>query len=130
MVILCWSSCLGFGTIVGVFHPARQLARFSPPNMPYILNYRPYVSPSFEVASHVKNCHFGDFYYYYVKYAFFIYLFSQLVLHLNIENCIKFVHDGDKPTLFLIVFFRSSDNYVCTQPYIVTRYMTTSRIVM
>ena len=22
----------------GVFHPARQLARFSPPNIPYILN--------------------------------------------------------------------------------------------
>jgi len=56
-------SCLGHGTIVGgVFHPARQLARFSPPNMPYIqnlfrispceeaVNDRPYASPSLEVA--------------------------------------------------------------------------------
>jgi len=60
-------SLLGRGTIVGVFHPARQLARFSPPNMPYILNlvrisphgeaidYRPYASPSFEIGSHVKT---------------------------------------------------------------------------
>ena len=70
-------SCLGYGTIVGgVLHPARQLERFSPPNMKYILNlfrislhceainYRPYVSPSFEVASHFKNCCFGHYYYY------------------------------------------------------------------
>jgi len=61
-------SGLGRGTIVGgVFYPARQLARFSPPNMPCILNlfrislrveainYRPHASPSFEVASHVKT---------------------------------------------------------------------------
>ena len=46
------------------------MARFSPPNMPYILNlfrislcgeainYRSYVSPSFEVASHVKKLPF------------------------------------------------------------------------
>ena len=67
MVILC-----GSGTIVGgVFYSARQLSRFSPLNMQYILNlfrislhgeainYRPYASPSFEVASHIKNCHFG-----------------------------------------------------------------------
>ena len=26
------------GTIVGVFHPTRQLVRFSSPNMPYIVN--------------------------------------------------------------------------------------------
>ena len=64
------------GTIVGgAFHPARQLTRFSLPNMPYILNlfrislcgeainYRPYASPSFDVASHIKNCHFGHYYY-------------------------------------------------------------------
>ena len=69
-------SCLGRGTIAGgVFHPTRQLARFSPPNMPYILNlfrislygevvnYRPFASPSFDIASHVKNCHFGHYYY-------------------------------------------------------------------
>ena len=32
-------SPLGRGTIVGgIFHPAKQLARFSPPNMPDILN--------------------------------------------------------------------------------------------
>ena len=30
---------LSCGTIVGgVFHPTRQLARFSPPNRPYIVN--------------------------------------------------------------------------------------------
>jgi len=29
----------GSGNIVGgVYHPTRQLARFSPPNMPYIVN--------------------------------------------------------------------------------------------
>ena len=67
-------SRLGRGAIVGgVFHPARQLARFSLPNMPFILNlfqisvrdeavnYRPFASPSFEVASHVKNCHFSHY---------------------------------------------------------------------
>jgi len=65
---------LGCDIIVGgVFRPARQLARFSPLNMPSILNlfrtglhgeainYRPYASPSFEVASHVKNCHFSHY---------------------------------------------------------------------
>ena len=70
-------SCLGRGTIVGgVLHPARQLARFSPPNIPYILNlfiinlhgeaiyYRSYASPSFQVACHIKNCHFGHFNHY------------------------------------------------------------------
>ena len=59
------------GTMVGgIFHPARQLARFSQPIMPYILNifrislreeainYRPYASPSFEIASHVKKLPF------------------------------------------------------------------------
>ena len=58
----------GRGTIVGGdFHPDRELARFSPPNMPSILNLfrnslrgeainnRPFASPSFEVASHVKK---------------------------------------------------------------------------
>ena len=31
----------GRGTIAGgVFHPTRQLARFSLPNMPYIINYK------------------------------------------------------------------------------------------
>jgi len=51
----------GHGTIVGVFYPTRQQARFSPLNMPFIVNlfrnsfrdeavnYRPYASPSFEV---------------------------------------------------------------------------------
>ena len=51
-------------TIGGVFHPTRKLARFSPPNMPFILNlfrislrdeeavnYRPLASPSFGVFS-------------------------------------------------------------------------------
>ena len=50
----------GRGVIVGVFHPTRQLARFS--HISKILNlfrisprgeavnYRPYASPSFEVA--------------------------------------------------------------------------------
>ena len=55
-------SRLGRDIIVGgVFYPTRQLARFFPPNMPYIqnllrislpreaINYRPYASPSFEV---------------------------------------------------------------------------------
>jgi len=77
MVILCRRSRLSRGTIdiVGVFHPVRQLARFSPLNMPYILNlfrislcrkainYRPYTSLSFEVVSHIKNCHFSHYYY-------------------------------------------------------------------
>jgi len=61
---------LSCGTIVGVFHSARQLARFTPPNMPSILNlvkislrgeainYRLYASPSFEVASHVNKLPF------------------------------------------------------------------------
>jgi len=31
-------SLLDYGTKVGVFHPSRQLARFSPRNMPYILS--------------------------------------------------------------------------------------------
>ena len=59
-------SHLGHGTIVGgVFHPTRQLARFSPSNLLILnlfiislhgeaINYRSFVSPSFEVASHVK----------------------------------------------------------------------------
>ena len=64
------------GTVVGgVFHPISQLARFSPPNMSFILNvfrsslrgeavnYRPFATPSFEVASHVKYCHIGHYYY-------------------------------------------------------------------
>jgi len=70
----------------GVFHPTRQLARFSPQNMPYILNsiffkiislpgeaihYRPNVCLSFDDASHVKNCHFGHYYYYYYYYYYF-----------------------------------------------------------
>jgi len=75
-------SRLGRGTIVrGAFHPAKQLARFSPPNMSHILNlfrislcgeaaikYRLHASPPFEVASHIKNCHFGHIilYYYYM----------------------------------------------------------------
>jgi len=53
------------GTIVGVFHPTRQLAKFSLLNMPYVVNlFRisprgeavnniPYASPSFQV---VKPC--------------------------------------------------------------------------
>jgi len=60
----------GRGTMVGGgFHPASILARFSPPNMPYIVNskssriiprgeavnYRPYASPSFEVATARKT---------------------------------------------------------------------------
>ena len=64
-------SRLGRGTIVGgVFHPARQLARFSPPNMSYFLNlfrvslrgeavnHRAHASPSFDVNSHIKNGHY------------------------------------------------------------------------
>ena len=50
------------GTIVGVFHPTRQLAGFSPPKMPYIVNlfrisppgepvnYRPCGPPPFRVT--------------------------------------------------------------------------------
>ena len=57
-----WSCCAGGsnpdrGTIVGGgVHPTRQLTRFSRPNLFKIsphgeaVNYRPYVSPSFEVA--------------------------------------------------------------------------------
>jgi len=53
----------------------RQLAMFSAANMPYNLNlfrfslrveainYRPYACRSFEVASDVKNCDFGHYYY-------------------------------------------------------------------
>jgi len=54
----------GCGTIVGVFHPTRQLVRFSLPNMLFILNlfslrgeavnYRPYEFPSFGVAKPLK----------------------------------------------------------------------------
>ena len=48
-------SGLSRGDIVrGVFHPARQLTRFS---LYLAINYRPYPFPSFEVASHVQNCH-------------------------------------------------------------------------
>jgi len=40
---------------------------FSTENAIYtkFINYRPFASPSFEVARHVKNCHFGQYYYYY-----------------------------------------------------------------
>ena len=70
----------GRGTILGgVFHQAWKLAMFSIPNMPYIvifliylislrgeaINYRPYASPSFEVASHVKNLPFRLIFGYY-----------------------------------------------------------------
>jgi len=56
----------------GVFHLTRQLTRFSPPNMPFIVNdkirlelsplgeaiiNRPYVSPSFEVSKPRKITH-------------------------------------------------------------------------
>jgi len=45
MVMLCGKSedriPAVLGTIVGgVFHPNKQLARFSPPNMPYIIEYK------------------------------------------------------------------------------------------
>ena len=66
------------GTIVGrVFSPIRQLVRFSHPNVPFFLNlfgmlspwgssnYRPSAPFLCEVASHVKNCHFGDYGYCY-----------------------------------------------------------------
>ena len=61
-------SRLSHGTIVGGdFHPASELARFSPPNMQYILNlfrislcgeainYRPYASPSFIIIQSLKT---------------------------------------------------------------------------
>jgi len=65
----------------GYGHSVWEVAGFSPTNMPYIvnlfrisphgeaINYRPYASPSFEVASHVKNCHFSHYYYYYNIFA-------------------------------------------------------------
>ena len=67
-------SRLGRGTIVGgVFHPARQLTRFSPPNMPYLnfkfiynqssweaIHYRPYASPSFKVPATIKTATSGN----------------------------------------------------------------------
>jgi len=34
------------------------------------INYRPYASPSFEVAGHFKNCHFSHYYYYYYYYYY------------------------------------------------------------
>ena len=66
------------GTIVGwVSSPTRQLVRFSHLNVPFFQNsefiwnivpvgsnYRPSAPFLYEVASHVKNCHFGDYYYY------------------------------------------------------------------
>jgi len=73
-VILCGefaSSRFGGGAIVeGVFHPTRQVTRFSPPNVPFILdlfiislrgkvvNYSPFASRSFEVASQVTKMKF------------------------------------------------------------------------
>jgi len=80
-----WSFCAGgrrfaprpwhYYIVGGDFHPMSQLARFSPPNMPFILNlfrislgreainYRPFAAPSFEVSSHIKKtCHFGHYY--------------------------------------------------------------------
>ena len=67
------------GTIVGrVFSPTRQLVPFSHLNRSFKIlnlfgilspwgssNYRPFAPFLYEVASHVKNCHFGDSYYYY-----------------------------------------------------------------
>ena len=64
MVMLCgrFESRPRHYSIGGVFHPTKQLVRFSPPNMPYIVNlfrinprgevvnYRSYTSPSFEVT--------------------------------------------------------------------------------
>ena len=53
---LLWPNPLERGTfllmvILEVFHPTRQLARFSPPNMSCIrVNDRRYASPSFEVG--------------------------------------------------------------------------------
>ena len=81
--IYLWSFCVGGHRFAPrLWHYSRRsfsssqaTARFSQPNMPYILNlftislpgeavnYRPYASPSFEVASHVANCHFGHYYY-------------------------------------------------------------------
>ena len=47
-------SRLGCGTLVGgVFHPARQLARFSPANMPHVLNM-PY-SLCGEAVNYISN---------------------------------------------------------------------------
>jgi len=71
-------SRLGRGTIVGVFQPARQLATFSPPNMPNLggaINYRPYASHLFEVASHVKTAISAiiiNYIYYTIAYVRFV----------------------------------------------------------
>ena len=105
-------SCLSHGTIIGgVFHPTRQLAGFSPPNMPYILNlirislrgeavnYRPFASSSFEVASHVKNCHFGDYYYY------IMYWKGALVQRCNLvsaKTCMSKVGEQIDDTFYII----------------------------
>jgi len=96
MVILC-----GSGTIVGgVFYSARQLSRFSPLNMQYILNlfrislhgeainYRPYASPSFDVASHIKNWHFGYYYNIYI----YIYIYIQTHTHTMTMNLFSNLH--------------------------------------
>ena len=67
------------GTIVGrVFSPTRQLVRFPHHHVPFFQNsefiwnivpwgsskYGPSGPFLYEVTSYVKNCHFGDYYYY------------------------------------------------------------------
>ena len=89
------------GTIVGwVFSPTRQLVRFliwmclsfKILNLFGMLspwgssNYRPSAPFLHEVASHVKNCHFGNYYYY-------LYLSIYLSIYpYNIAECGKLSH--------------------------------------
>ena len=42
-------------------------------------NYRPSAPFLYEVASHDKNCHFGDYYYYYYYYNSYYYCFADLL---------------------------------------------------
>jgi len=87
------------GTIVGgVLHQARQLARFSPLKIPSIvnlfrislceeaINYRPYVSLSFEVGSHVKKMPF--------RLLLLLLLFNVVYLNFSVEVSSDELMDG------------------------------------
>ena len=91
------------GIIVGrVFSPTSQLIRFShlicPPfkilNLFGILspwgssNHRPSAPFLYEVASHVKNCHFGDYYYFYYFYYFYYYYYYYYYYYIYIGRVV------------------------------------------
>ena len=82
-------SRLGGGTIVGVFYPVRQLARFSPPNMSYILNSKIYLELVFYIYIYI---------YIYIEFqklcmtlllSFSFLLFMLYFMKYNIKNCFK-----------------------------------------